>query len=67
VAAPEALREDQLGFRVLTMMEVRDVLRRLGAGQSLREIARTTGLDRKTVRLRRNCGGRRLVRWSRCE
>lgn len=32
------------------MMEVREVLRRLTAGQSLREIARTTGLDRKTVR-----------------
>jgi transposase len=50
VAALEALREDRLGFRELTMMEVRDVLRRLAAGQSLREIARTTGLDRKTVR-----------------
>lgn len=32
------------------MMEVRDVLRRLSAGQGLREIARATGLDRKTVR-----------------
>jgi transposase len=32
------------------MMEVRDVLRRLAAEQSLREIARTTGLDRTTVR-----------------
>jgi DNA-binding NarL/FixJ family response regulator len=50
VVALEALREDRLGFLELTMMEVRDVLRRLAAGQSLREIARTTGLDRKTVR-----------------
>lgn len=32
------------------MMEVREVLRRLSAGQALREIARATGLDRKTVR-----------------
>jgi transposase len=32
------------------MMEVREVLRRLAAAQSLREIARATGLDRKTVR-----------------
>jgi transposase len=32
------------------MMEVRDVLRRILAGQRLREIARQTGLDRKTVR-----------------
>lgn len=39
-----------MGFRVLTMMEVREVLRRLCAGQALREIARATGLDRKTVR-----------------
>jgi transposase len=39
-----------LGFRVLTMMEVREVLRRLGAGQALREVARATMLDRKTVR-----------------
>ena len=31
-------------------MEVREVLRRLSAGQPLREIARATGLDRKTVR-----------------
>ena len=39
-----------MGFRELTMMEVREVLRRLGAGQALREVARATGLDRKTVR-----------------
>ena len=32
------------------MMEVRDVLRRTLAGQGLRDIARQTGLDRKTVR-----------------
>ncbi|MDB4985727.1 MAG: hypothetical protein JWN04_905 [Myxococcaceae bacterium] len=32
------------------MMEVREVLRRLSAGQALREIARGSGLERKTVR-----------------
>jgi transposase len=32
------------------MMEVREVLRRLSSGHALREIARETGLDRKTVR-----------------
>lgn len=37
-------------YRELTMMEVREVLRRLVAGQGLRDIARQTGLDRKTVR-----------------
>jgi transposase len=39
-----------LTYRELTMMEVRDVLRRIAAGQGLRDIARQTGLDRKTVR-----------------
>lgn len=39
-----------MGFRELTMMEVKEVLRRLHAGQALREVARATGLDRKTVR-----------------
>lgn len=37
-------------YRELTMMEVKEVLRRLAAGQALREIARQTGVDRKTVR-----------------
>lgn len=50
MTALEALREVALGFRELTMMEVREVLRRLSAGQALREIARSSGLDRKTVR-----------------
>jgi len=37
-------------YREVTMMEVRDVLRRILAGQGLRDIARQTGIDRKTVR-----------------
>ena len=37
-------------YRELTMMEVKEVLRRLAAGQGLRDIARQTGVDRKTVR-----------------
>jgi hypothetical protein len=32
------------------MMEVKEALRRLAAGQGLREIARQTGVSRKTVR-----------------
>lgn len=32
------------------MIEVKEVLRRHAEGQSLRRIARETGLDRKTVR-----------------
>ena len=32
------------------MIEVKEVLRRWEAGQSLRRIAKETGLDRKTVR-----------------
>jgi len=39
-----------VSFRELTMIEVREVVRRWQAEQSLREIARETGLDRKTVR-----------------
>jgi transposase len=39
-----------LTYRELTMMEVKEVLRRLAAGQGLRDIARQTGVDRKTVR-----------------
>jgi DNA-binding CsgD family transcriptional regulator len=45
-----AAKEAALTYRELTMMEVREVLRRIVAGQGLREIARQTGLDRKTVR-----------------
>ena len=39
-----------MSFRELTMIEIREVLRRHASGQSLRQIARETGLDRKTVR-----------------
>jgi transposase len=43
-------REVSVSFRELTMIEVREVIRRWQANQKLREIARETGLDRKTVR-----------------
>jgi transposase len=39
-----------MSYRELSMIEVKEVLRRREAGQGLREIARETGLDRKTVR-----------------
>jgi predicted transcriptional regulator len=39
-----------MSYRELSMIEVKEVLRRREAGQALREIARETGLDRKTVR-----------------
>lgn len=39
-----------MSYRELSMIEVKEVLRRHDAGQGLREIARQTGLDRKTVR-----------------
>ena len=39
-----------MSFRELTMIEVREVVRRWKAQQGLREVARETGLDRKTVR-----------------
>ena len=39
-----------MSYRELSMIEVKEVLRRHEAGQGLREIARQTGLDRKTVR-----------------
>jgi transposase len=48
--APGAAKETALTYRELTMMEVKEVLRRLAAGQGLRDIARQTGVDRKTVR-----------------
>jgi transposase len=37
-------------FREVSMVEVREVLRLRQQGRHLREIARLTGLDRKTVR-----------------
>lgn len=39
-----------MSYRELSMIEVKEVLRRHAAGQGLRKIARETGLDRKTVR-----------------
>lgn len=39
-----------MSFRELTMIEVREVIRRWQAGQGLREMSRGTGLDRKTIR-----------------
>jgi transposase len=39
-----------MSYRELSMIEVKEVLRRHEAGQGLRQIARETGLDRKTVR-----------------
>lgn len=39
-----------MAYRELNMIEVKEVLRRHQAGQSLRRIARETGLDRKTVK-----------------
>jgi transposase len=38
-----------MSFRELTMIDVREVLRRWQAGQSARRIARESGTDRKTV------------------
>lgn len=43
-------QEVAVSFREMTMIEVREVIRRWQAQQGLREIARETGLDRKTVR-----------------
>ena len=39
-----------MSYRELTMIEIREVLRRWQAGQSLHKITRETALDRKTVR-----------------
>jgi transposase len=39
-----------MSYRELTMIEIKEVLRRWQAGQSLHKIARETALDRKTVR-----------------
>jgi len=38
-----------MSYRELTMIDVREVLRRLATGQATRRIARETGTDRKTV------------------
>lgn len=38
-----------MSFRELTMIDVREVLRRWQAGQSVRQIGRESGTDRKTV------------------
>jgi len=49
-----------MSFRELTMIEVRELLRRLQAGESTRRTARECGADRKTVRryyeAARECG-----------
>ena len=39
-----------MSFREITMHDVQEVLRRVQAGQSTRQIARETGIDRKTIR-----------------
>jgi len=38
-----------MSFRELSMIEIREVLRRWSAGQAMRAVARETGVDRKTV------------------
>ena len=48
--AERVAREVPVSFRELTMIEVREVIRRWQAGQGLREMSRGTGLDRKTIR-----------------
>ena len=50
VAHERACDDFGMAYRELRMIEVKEVLRRYEAGQSLRQIARETGLDRKTVR-----------------
>jgi len=42
-------REESMGFREMTMIDVKEVLRRWSAGQSDRQIGRESGADRKTV------------------
>lgn len=39
-----------MAYRELTMIDVKELLRRHRAGQAIRQIARETGIDRKTVR-----------------
>lgn len=51
LAAERAARQTPImAFRELPMVEIKDLLRRLQAGHSLRAIARQTGVDRKTIR-----------------
>ena len=38
-----------MSYRELTMIDVKEMLRRRAAGQKVRQVARDTGLDRKTV------------------
>src|SRR5262249_4915310 len=42
-------REESMAFRELTMIDVKEVLRRWSAGQSDRKIGREAGINRKTV------------------
>ena len=42
-------REAPMSFRELSIIEIREVLRRWLAGQAVRAVARETGVDRKTV------------------
>src|SRR5450432_4314956 len=42
-------REDSMPYRELTMIDVKEVLRRWSAGQEDRRIGRESGVDRKTV------------------
>src|SRR5689334_855063 len=44
-----AVARRPMSYRELTMIDVREVLRRWAAKQSTRKIARETGADRKTV------------------
>src|SRR6187549_2661689 len=44
-----AVRRKPMTYRELTMIDVREVLRRWSAGHSQRQIARETGADRDTV------------------
>jgi DNA-binding IclR family transcriptional regulator len=39
-----------MGYREVSVVEIREVLRRWVRGEGLRAIARNTGVDRKTVR-----------------
>ena len=43
-------REDRMAYRELTMIDVREVLRRWQSRQSIKSMARGTRIDRKTVR-----------------
>lgn len=40
----------QMSYREVSMIEVREMLRLWLAGRGLREVARLSGMDRKTVR-----------------